>query len=77
MLRRNGKRLTLKDVSKSVNAVRRVTTSIVTTNANHCHAIVKRPIQMEIANVAKKVTNSVTENASKRKIEDIEINKTS
>jgi len=79
MLARNGKRLTLKDVLKSANAVRRVSTSIVTTNVNHCHAIVKKLTLTEAANVAKKVTNSVTENASKRRktTEDIEINKTS
>jgi len=78
MLVRNGKRLTSKDVLKSVNVVRRVTISTVITNVNHYHAIVKKLTLTEAANAVKKVTNFAMENAFKRrKTEDIEIDKQS
>ena len=78
MLVRNGKRLTSKDVLKSVNVVKRVTISTVITNVNHYHAIVKKLTLTEAANAVKKVTNFAMENAFKRrKTEDIEIDKQS
>ena len=72
VLIKNGHILGLKAANKFVNVVRRVITLTGITNVNHYHAIVKKLILMEAANVVKKVMNFVKENVFQLKNIDIE-----